>query len=156
MRTPTTSRILAVTAILAALATGCGSGSVDLDPLRDDLEAQAQAQQSLRNRLQELEDLVATVTSSDDRGELLTGLEDLQDRLAEIDQAIVGLNTRLGAEEVAREDADAEALAGLSSLEETMQALRDQLDTLSSDLQRLREDHELLKARFENHLENHG
>lgn len=134
---------------LAASLTACSSASSDgptTAMLQEDLDAQATAQASLRDRIAELEDRLDTRLEADG-----TGVSQLEDRISELDTKLGELTTALDQELTAREDATAETLASLSALEGEITAVKESLDGLRTELAKLQEDHELLKRRFENH-----
>lgn len=98
--------------------------------------------------------LAAVTAPSDDEGD---GLTELASSLGEIQTALEELRTQLETETQAREDTDAELLSGLNELDSLVQDLADTVEMARLDLQRLREDHELLKRRFDNHVsDGHG
>jgi chromosome segregation ATPase len=135
-------------ALTAGLLGACASGGDDrtVAQLQEDLDVQAEAQGALRDRIAELEDALATAAAAegDETGRL-------EDRIEEVAGRIGDLSRQLGAAETAREDQQAEDLAALSSLETAVSELRAELERLDTELVKLREDHELLIRRFEDH-----
>lgn len=141
-RTP----ILALT--LAAALTACGSGTdgPTAAMLQEDLDAQATAQASLRDRISELEDRLAVRDEADG-----SGVAALDDRIGELSTQLAELATQLERELAISADADAETQASIDALESEIASVKASLDELRTEVTKLREDHELLKRRFENH-----
>lgn len=135
-------------ALTAGLLGACASGGDDrtVAQLQEDLDVQAEAQGALRDRIAELEDALATAAAAED-----DEAGRLEDRIEEVASRIGDLSRQLGAAETAREDQQAEDLAALSSLETAVSELRAELERLDTELVKLREDHELLIRRFEDH-----
>ncbi len=142
----TTSTVALVGALLLGACSG-GDGGPGTAQLQADLDAQARAQESLRARIGELEDRLTAATA--DTGEDPTA--GLTERIDELTTRIEDVSRALDEAETAREDAQAETLASLSALDAAITELRGTLDELSTELTKLREDHELLVRRFENH-----
>ena len=147
----TPSRLLTATLASALLLSACGGDDTDVSTFQDDLDAQAQAQTALRDRIADLEAALGAVGNDDEQ--VLAGLDE---RLAGLETTLSDLTTRLDEERTAREDADAEQLAAVGNLEAVLQAVGTALDTLRNELQQLTDDHALLRTQFENHVEDHG
>lgn len=147
----TPSRLLTATLTSALLLSACGGDDADVSRFQDDLDAQAQAQTALRDRIADLETALGAVGSDDEQ--LLAGLDE---RLTALETTLSDLTTRLDEERTAREDGDAEQLAALTNLESVLQTVQTTLDTLREELQLLADDHALLRTQFENHVEDHG
>ncbi|MBW3662152.1 MAG: hypothetical protein KY469_03545 [Actinobacteria bacterium] len=147
----TPSRLTTATLTSALLLSACGGGDADVSRFQDDLDAQAQAQTALRDRIADLEAALGAVGNDDEQ--VLAGLDE---RLTALETTLSDLTTRLDEERTAREDGDAEQLAALSNLESVLQTVQTTLDTLRAELQQLADDHALLRTQFENHVEDHG
>lgn len=122
-----------------------------MSSFRDDLDAQAKAQNALRDRIEDLEAAIGAAGAQDEQA--LTGLDE---RLAELSTTLADLSGKIDGEVTAREDADAEALAALSNLESVLGTLQTSVETLREQLQQLQDDQELLRAQFDNHVEDHS
>lgn len=147
----TPSRLTTATLTSALLLGACGGGDADVSRFQDDLDAQAQAQTALRDRIADLEAALGAVGNDDEQ--VLAGLDE---RLAALETTLSDLTTRLDEERTAREDGDAEQLAALSNLESVLQTVQTSLDTLRGELQQLADDQALLRTQFQNHVEDHG
>jgi chromosome segregation ATPase len=138
--------VLLVAVPLALVA--CGGGNADdITRIEADLDTQARAQTTLRERVIELEEQLAAAAAPDvdpATAELSSRVEDLQ---AQVDE----LTRQLEEASTSREDEQAEVLASLSSLESSLSELRARLDEFETEQQRLHEDLSLLERRFENH-----
>ena len=130
----------------AVLLAGCAGGSSDaVARLEADLDTQARAQTTLRERVIELEEQLARAAEPDVdpvTAELSARLDELQGRLDELLASFEEATTT-------REDEQAEVLAALSSLESSLSELRGRLDDFETEQVRLREDLSLLERRFE-------
>lgn len=144
-------------ALLAALllsATACGGGeSVDLGPVNEAIDVIETAQGDLRTRMSDIESSVTALGSASGDPEAAAGLLEQLDSLelmittlqAEFDQYVID------------DAAAAEELRGLlASLESTLAGVTTSLSSIRSDISDLREDHELLKQRFERHLQDNN
>ncbi|MBW3621454.1 MAG: hypothetical protein KY461_14510 [Actinobacteria bacterium] len=145
MRPPVRSVALVASAVLLA---ACSGGSAeDIARLEADLDTQARAQTTLRERVIELEEQLARAAEPDEdpvTAELSGRIDELQGRLDELRASFEEATTT-------REDEQAEVLAALSSLESSLSELRGRLDDFETEQVRLREDLSLLERRFENH-----
>lgn len=148
-------RRLAALAVAAALVgVGCSSPATDLEPIQADLQTQARAQAALVDRIAELEDLVETMSAA--QGGSLVDLTDaLEARAAEIEATLAELQASLAEELLAREDGDAVNAAALADLVDRIDGLQATLSRIDRDLKALRSDHELLRAEFDRHVDNH-
>lgn len=133
---------------LSAALTACSSGTdgPTAAMLQEDLDAQAAAQASLRDRISELEDRLDVRAEADS-----SGVAALDDRIGELSTQLGDLTTQLERELSARDDADAETQASIEALRAEIAGVKDSLDELRTEVTKLREEHELLKRRFENH-----
>lgn len=151
--------------LLAAAITlaGCSQGA-DGDTLaqvQDDLEAQAESQQSLRSRIDDLEQTLGGLQGGEGEAaeqvsSLREQLSSIQEQLASLEESVPALRERLDADEVALEDVAAELRAGVATLDERLGGVESSLEELRSLAQRTGEDLALLEQRFEAHLRNHG
>lgn len=131
----------------AILLAGCSSGGGDIERLEADLDTQARAQTTLRERVIELEEQLAAAAQPDvdpATAELSARLDELQGRVDELTRQLEEAGT-------AREDEQAEVLAAISSLEGSISELRARIEEFETEQVRLREDLTLLERRFENH-----
>lgn len=133
--------------VAAVLLAGCASGSGDLERLEADLDTQARAQTTLRERVIELEEQLAAAARPDEDPATAA----LAERIDELQGRIDDLATQLTEASTTREDEQAETIAALSSLEASLSDLRARLDEFETEQVRLREDLSLLERRFENH-----
>lgn len=137
---------VALTAVLV-LAACSGASSDEIARLEADLDTQARAQTTLRERVIELEDQLAAVAAPDE--DPVTA--ELSERIEAIQAQVDDLSRQLEEAATAREDEMAEVLASLTSLEGSLSELRSRLDEFETEQVRLREDLTLLERRFENH-----
>ncbi|MBW3657808.1 MAG: hypothetical protein KY457_04160 [Actinobacteria bacterium] len=131
----------------AVLLAACAGGSDDLERLEADLDTQARAQTTLRERVIELEEELAAAAQPDEDPATAALAERIDALQARIDE----LATQLTEATTTREDEQAETIAALSSLEASLSDLRARLDEFETEQVRLREDLSLLERRFENH-----
>lgn len=140
-------RSAAALLVPAVLLAGCTGGSDDVARLEADLDTQARAQTTLRERVIELEEKLALAAQPEEdpaTAELSTRIDELQARVDELVRQLEEATT-------GREDEQAEVLAAISSLESSLSELRGRLDEFETEQVRLREDLSLLERRFENH-----
>lgn len=140
-------RSAAAVLLLAVLLAGCTGGSDDVARLEADLDTQARAQTTLRERVIELEEELALAAQPEEdpaTAELSTRIDELQERVDALARSLEEATT-------GREDEQAEVLAAISSLESSLSELRGRLDEFETEQVRLREDLSLLERRFENH-----
>lgn len=145
-------RTLVTMTVLGALVVAACQGSGDVGQVREDLDTQAEAQQALRERIRGIEGRLDELQAPDGTGDALAAV---QERLDAVEQTAAGLAGRLDDERLAREDRDAGLSSALSDLQQTMLAVQGRLEELNVELQRLREEHELLLERFDRHAATH-
>lgn len=150
-----TSRLLLLVS-LTALAVAACSSEPDLARVDETLDAQAQAQQALLERVEELEGQVETVT--DDSGEQQTqdALGELRDRVESVQAGLGDLGTRIDEEATAREQGDADAETGLSDVRGGLNGVRDQVSQLEAQLAQLDAAVDALQARLDRHQQQSG
>ena len=139
--------VLSVLAALALALTACGGGG-DTAALEQNLEAQQEALNALRERVSNLSDEVGQVTSTDP----MTGLSDLTEQLE-------GLTTRLeqvetSVEEAGQEDVTAVVAAEVGKFSEQIDELVASLRDLTTVVNQVRTDVDDLEARFEEHADD--
>lgn len=143
-------RILLVLAAVAALAA-CSNGGGD-PALREDLQAQADAQQSLRNRVEELEsemaELVPGVRAAGTVGETVTQLEE---KVGALEDKLATLESGLQENAAAREASVAELRNSLEELRSSVSNLDGALEKVQRDLADLISRVNLLEERYESH-----
>ncbi len=150
-RTPT---ILLVSAALALSACG-GGEQVDLEPVNSAIEALDNAQGDLRSRMSDIETSLTALGAADGSDDALAA-SGLLEQLAELESAVEQLRTDLAQQGMDAETARGELSALVASLEATINGVTTTLSTLRNDIARLREDHDVLKQRFERHLQDHN
>lgn len=144
--------------ILAVAALGlsaCGNGDeVDLQPIQDAVDALDDAQADLRSRMSEIEQSLTVIGASngEDDGSAAGVLE----QLATLQEGIDALRTDLTQLGLDVESSDTEVRDLIAQLEATLNGVSTTITTLRNDLASLREDHELLRQRFERHLQDHN
>lgn len=143
-----TASVATVAAALTFALAGCSSSTEGptAAQLQEDLDVQAAAQSNLRDQITELEDRLDSRTDAEGAGTAA-----LQERIAAAEDELASLAAELERELTSREDATAEVLASLTALEAEINKVKGTLDGLNTEVAKLREDHELLKRRFENH-----
>lgn len=148
MRHPSRLTATLAAAPLAAFLLGActGSGSTD-SGLADNVRAQAEAQDALRERVKEVEDQVAAVLSRDD----ITDFRTMQEAIDELRTRLDEMGQQLSDAEVAAEDRTATVDATLAQLTEDLESVTAAMAQLQADLQQLREDHESLQVQFQTH-----
>lgn len=137
-------RCVALVAAVLVLAGGCRSGG-DTARLEDDLRAQAEAQNTLRERLGELEEQIAQLRAAVDDEVDATPLLD------ELDQRLEQMSSELVAETTAREDALNDVRGAVAEVRETLSSLESAIAELRRELGDLRSRHNLLEQRFDSH-----
>lgn len=145
-------RTVAAVAAAALVGVAC-DGSGDVARFQEDLDTQAQAQQNLRDRMAAVERRLDELQAP---GNTEQALAALQERLGELEQTVADVAGRLDDERLAREDRDATLSAALSDLQETLVAVQARLEEQAAELRLLREDHDLLVDRFEEHVASEG
>lgn len=141
---------------LAALAvTACSS---DPEPARVDdvLDAQAEAQASLRQRVDELEKTVDDAGQDRSGEKALSAVDELRERLDGVRGDLDGLGARLDEESTAREEAAANAETGLSDVRGGLNGLRDRVSELEAQLADLDAVIEALRDRLDKHQRQPG
>ncbi len=155
MRRPTA--LLSSTLLAGALTlTACGGGDqVDLEPVQQAIDALDSAQGDLRTRMSDIEQSLAALSdvSGDGENVAATGL---LERLDALDEALQGLRDEFDQYLLDAADKDAELESLIADLEATLNGVTTTLSGLRTDISNLREDHELLKQRFERHLQDHN
>ncbi len=138
-------RTVAVALMLAVLLVSCRSGGEVPEQVQQDLEAQAEAQNALRSRIDELEEDLHQLRA------LLDEDVDTVPLLDELDQRVGQLESDLVAETTAREEAVAELRDLLTDLRGSLSSLESSLEDLRRELGDLRSRHNLLEQRFDSH-----
>ncbi len=148
-RTPT---ILLLSASLALSACG-GGETADLEPVNTAIEALDSAQGDLRSRMSDIEQSLTALGAADGSEEALAA-SGLLEQLAELETAVAELRDELATQGTDAETARGELRTLIADLEATINGVTTTLTGLRNDIARLREDHDLLKQRFERHLQD--
>lgn len=149
------SRLVLIVLCLALVVVACRGDDGDPETgATIDATPTSEIDEHLAERLDDLEREVGEL-----RDELRAIADvDLDDELERIDERLLGLAERvdtvdagLNDEATARESTLAELRALTGDLQDAVSALQSARQQLRRDLDGLRDDHELLKARFDNH-----
>jgi chromosome segregation ATPase len=125
-----------VLAAIVAVVSACSSGPSATDRLVDNVAAQGEAQEALRQRFDDLEAQLQSVRTNDPQTEL-RGLASL---LEELTATVTGLASDLetnATQDAGRDDAVAQVRAGLDELAQTVGDLRATIETLDDELARV-------------------
>ncbi len=162
--TASTRRLLAAALAAVTLFAGsaCSSESGDTTVIRQELDAQARAQQSLRDRIDGLQSTLDQLTDIE-QGQAADFTTSVEERLTALDDAMTALQDALTALETLHGDDTVTTNAALGDLDsriidvnDTLAALEQAFAVLQREVQDLKEDHDLLRAQFERHVENHS
>jgi archaellum component FlaC len=148
--------------LVLALALASCRGETDdgtaEDDLREHLQAQAVTQEDLADRLAALEDEVARLDDElavEEEPDAISSLEEsvegLDGRLRALSERVETIDAGLNDEATARESTLAELRALTGDLQDAVDEVRGALQGIRRDVGELRDEHELLKARFDNH-----
>ena len=150
MRTSQTLTRVMLTLVLAALLASCSTPSGDTATLRDTIQAQSEAQDSLRTRLTELEDQVQSLLTLDAGSQLrqlTTSVTDVADQVSELRTDVTG--------SLADAADETTALRGdLSSVSSSLDDLTATVSSLQSAINRLRDDLGSLEKQFQTHRDD--
>ncbi len=137
----------------ALTLSACGGGSdVDLGPVREAIDALDTAQGDLRSRMSDIEQSLNVIGASDGDDDAASSI---LEQLATLETSLEELRTELTQLGIDREAGDTELRDLVAEVEATLNGVSTTLSTLRNELAELREDHELLKQRFERHLQDH-
>lgn len=139
----------------ATALSACGGGDqVDLDPLRQSVEALDSAQGDLRSRMSDIEQSLTALGAADGSEDALAA-SGLLDQIDQIEQAVASIRADFDQFVVDDGQVDEELRGLIADLEATLNGVTTTLSGIRDDIANLREDHELLKQRFERHLQDH-
>lgn len=137
--------------LLGLVAVGC-SGA-DTGVIEQDLEAQAQAQSDLRQRITDLETSIQALSGESGSGQ--QELRTVADRLTDLEEALDSLSTLLSEEKAARASELAAAGEARGALDTRLDRVESQLGSIAADLQRLENMISALTARLDQHEDGH-
>lgn len=140
--------VLSVLAALALALTACGGGGGDTAALEENLEAQQEALNALRERVTTLSDEVGQVTSLDP----MTGLSDLTEQLESLTSRLEAVETSVA--EASQEDVTAVVAAEVGQFSEQIDELVASLRDLTTVVNAVRADVDELEARFDEHADD--
>lgn len=147
-------RRLALAGVAALAVTACSSDP-GTDRVEGILDAQAEAQESLRQRVDELEQTVEDAGQDSSGEDALSAVGELGERLDGIRGDLDGLGARLDEEATAREEADADVETGLSDVRGELNGLRDRVVELEAQLADLDAAVDALRERLDSHQQGH-
>lgn len=136
--------------LAASVATACGT---DLGRVEQDLEAQAQAQTDLRQRLGDLEERLNSISGESGSGQ--QELRTVSQRLGDLEESLDQLSTLISEERAAREAADGAANDERATLDGRLDSLESEVASIQDAINTLRAAITALQQRMDNHESGH-
>ncbi|MDX1510306.1 MAG: hypothetical protein R3249_03080 [Nitriliruptorales bacterium] len=138
---------------VAVALLGSACAGADTATIEQDLEAQAQAQGDLRERISTLETTLNALSGESGSGQ--QELRTVTQRLTDLEEALDAISILLSEEKAARETADAEAEDERGNLANRIAALESTVSALQAEIQRLENEISALRARLDSHENGH-
>lgn len=158
VRTITRSPALVVAVLLASVASGCAGGEDlqgELDTLEASVEARAEQDAALAERVDSLEAELAELTAPPDEDEGEDPLVAIQARLDQLEDQLTALEGSAATTAEATAAADAAAEAAATDLRATLDGVRTATDELRGQVEELRTLYESLRDRLDRHDRGH-